>query len=148
METEFSVFGEVSEVGGRTVKRSQTKLLKLIEDLTDNPATIPPGWDGAQITHEYLARLDKIIDELVDLSVEGDHKGRHYVRWSLRSIYTHENVPDLPIDKLPYKPEPDEVTIVNALRLAVANASYANSVVERIVRNRDSWLRHFKESKP
>lgn len=128
------------------MKRSRTKLLALIDDLVDNPAVIPSGWDSAQITHEYLARLDKVIDELVELSVEADYKDRRYVRWSLRSIYTHENTPDMPIRKVERDTEPTETQVIEQLRIASANAVYANSVVERLVRDRDAWLRHLADS--
>ena len=115
------------------MKRSRTKLNALIDALLKDRLLTEPGNDGATVTQDYLNRLSAILRELIDLSHEGDYKGRHGIYFSIRSYSTHENGrPDMGIDRLPENPTSQQVQ--RALEVAVSNVEEASQVVKELVR--------------
>ena len=115
------------------MKRSRTKLNELIDKLIESPLRTEPGNDGATVTQVYLNQLKEIVGELIELSHEGDYKGRHGIHYDIRSYSTHENAYiDAAILRLSEDATPEQQE--RALERATDNVEAALRVVKDLAR--------------
>lgn len=80
---------------GRQHFMKTEKLNALLKELQKRRCTINPRNDCATITQEYIDCLYLVIEELIEQTVEVDHKGLHFVEVLIRT-------PELHLAPLPY----------------------------------------------
>lgn len=114
------------------MKRARTTLDRLIDDLLKSRILTKPGDDGGIVTAPYLRALGDILYELIELTHEGDYKGRHGIHYDIRSYTTHENGRiDQGIARLPDEATPEQIE--RALEDAMSNVESANRVLKQMV---------------
>lgn len=107
------------------------KLLDALEVLEENKCSIESGNNDSTITQEWVDAMYKIIEVLVEQTVEKDHHGRRHIEVAIQYPGLHQNGLPILIPRLDWHTSTPE-NKSRALSYALINLRKAMEVLDSV----------------